>query len=87
MLSLPGMAERFAIITALLLERPTCIDCLCEKSGVKQARVKSMLARNSRVTRVHQEANGRCRSCGEQRPVVSVDSPGAYAGAVMNGRK
>jgi hypothetical protein len=69
------MPERFAIITALLLDRPTCIDCLCDKSGVKPARVNSILARIRRVMRVHRLPAGRCRACGEHRPVISIDAP------------
>ena len=69
------MPERFAIITGLLLDRPTCIECLCEKSGIKPTRVKSILARISTVMRVHQIENARCRACGEHRAVVSIGAP------------
>jgi len=69
------MPERFAIITALLLDRPTCIECLSEKSGMKLARVEGILARISRVMRVQREPSGRCRACGEYRPVVSIGGP------------
>ena len=69
------MRDGFAIITALLLDRPTCIECLSEKSGMKWGRVKVVLAGIGKVMRVHHVDNARCHACGEQRAVVSIDAP------------
>ena len=78
------MPERFAIITWLLLDRPTCMECLSEKSGIKPTRVKSILARISRVMQVRDLPAGRCRACGESRPVVFVEPPDATPSAGVN---
>ena len=67
------MPERFAIITWLLLDRPTCMECLSEKSGIKPTRVKGILARIGRVMQVHDVPVGRCRVCGEHRPVMFIE--------------
>lgn len=69
------MPERFAVITSLILERPLCIECICEKSGMKPARVNALLAKIGRVMKVRKFPKARCRSCGEDRPTVSIDSP------------
>lgn len=67
------MTERIAIITALILERPLCFDCLCAKAGMKPLSVNRLLGQIGRVVKVHRMPKARCRSCGENRPTVSVD--------------
>jgi hypothetical protein len=68
------MPHRSAIITALLLERPLCMDCVCAKSGMKPVRVNGVLANIGRVLNVRRLPQARCRACGEDRPTVSIDA-------------
>ena len=69
------MPENAAIVTALIMERPLCVDCLTEKSGARRAAVLDTLKRIERVLRLHREDERRCHGCGEIGPVVFVERP------------
>ncbi len=68
------MPHRAAIVTALLLQRPLCMECLCDKAGMKPVRVKATLAAISRALRVRHHDKARCRACGEYTATVSIDA-------------
>jgi hypothetical protein len=58
------MPETMAIITALILDRPLCPDCIAIKAGVGQARVEACLARTKNALTLRRDETGRCRACG-----------------------
>jgi hypothetical protein len=64
------MPEHAAIIAVLILERPMCVDCIADKANLPPADVKRYLdvIHRSLEVRSHE---GRCRTCGNQRPVFS----------------
>ena len=68
------MSEAAALVAALTLERPLCIDCLVLKSGLTATTVQETLTRVRRLVHVH-FSEDRCRACGNVGPVVSVDRP------------
>ena len=68
------MPEAAALVTALLVERPLCIDCLVVKAALTTAVVEETLARMARVLTVYRRED-RCRVCGSVGPVVSAQRP------------
>ena len=62
--------EESSLITALILDRPLCIDCIGTKATLIPAAVESYLAIMSRVLRIDR-AEGECSSCGATTLVVS----------------
>jgi hypothetical protein len=69
------MPERAAtLVTALILDRPTCLDCIAQKTGLPMTEIGATLFRVRAFLRVHEE-EGRCRACGETKRVVSISRP------------
>jgi hypothetical protein len=68
------MAHRAALITALILERPLCIRCIQEKSGLRPPSLRTTLSNIRTVLRVRRE-HGRCRACGIVTSIVSLHRP------------
>jgi hypothetical protein len=68
------MLDRMAIIMSLLLEDPTCLDCLVHRSGLLRADVQLALARIAKALDVQREA-GRCRNCHAVKRVWSLERP------------
>lgn len=58
---------------ALIVERQLCMQCISMKSGLSSADVDAALEKIRHVMVVTSVADGRCRSCGIQGQVVSVD--------------
>jgi len=69
------MPDIVALVTALILDRPTCMLCLTEKSGRTAEQASAALGVIERVMKVHREANGRCHACGVVGLVVYSDRP------------
>jgi len=67
------MPEHAALITVLILERPTCIECVATKVDMTAQSVLAYLERMSRTVNVQSSANDRCRSCGVVGRVVSIN--------------
>lgn len=67
------MPRRAAIITALILERPLCIECLSAKSGMKPPAIERLLARISSAVNVRRCPRTRCRACGDIQTTISID--------------
>jgi len=65
------MAERAALITALILGRPLCARCIQERTGFTAATVRASLATIGKVLTVRRE-QGRCRTCGTMTRVLSL---------------
>jgi hypothetical protein len=68
------MPDRAALITALILDRPTCLPCIAEKSLVTEERAATGLAAIASALVLHQHT-GRCVVCGETTAVHSVGRP------------
>ena len=66
------MPERAAtLVTALILERPTCLDCLADKTDLPLTEIGATLFRVRALLRLREE-EGRCRACGETKRVISL---------------
>jgi heterodisulfide reductase subunit C len=68
------MPERTALITALILDRPMCLDCIAEKSLVTDERAEEALAAIA-IALVLRRETGRCIACGVVTAVCSVGRP------------
>jgi len=57
------MPEKGALLAVLIMERPLCVDCISEKSGLITDEVEPFLARiESKVAL--SRGKDRCRGCG-----------------------
>ena len=65
------MADRAALIAALIMERPLCVSCISSKTGLTHGEVESYLTRIEGVVAVKQ-ALDRCRTCGSLGPVFAL---------------
>jgi hypothetical protein len=68
------MQERAALVTAIILERPTCMTCLSQKTGLSVADVDATLLRIQGALRVYR-VPGQCRACGATLEVISIARP------------
>jgi hypothetical protein len=66
------MHDTAALITAIILDRPLCLDCIALKAGVGPATADASLAR---IKNVLTEETGRCRACGTIGMVFSARQP------------
>ena len=64
------MSDSIASVTALILERPTCMSCLTQKSGRTSEEARIALEVIETVMTVHREPSGRCHACGNVGLVV-----------------
>jgi hypothetical protein len=69
------MPDTTAIVTALITDRPMCMDCLVTKSGSPSRVVESTLAAIRHVLAVHRDPQARCRACGKTGLVIYLDRP------------
>ena len=60
-----------SIVTRLILDRPTCIDCIAKKSGLTVRQAEATLDMIEDALRVFREPD-RCRVCEEMKRVFSV---------------
>ena len=70
------MPDRAALVTALILARPLCGDCLAASSGVGWRTLDATLTTVAGVLRLRR-AIDRCRTCSIMTTVLSVDRPAA----------
>jgi hypothetical protein len=69
---MPNLAP---LVTALILDRPTCVDCIASKSGLSARRTATVIERIAKVLTLHHQV-GRCRACGRMdADVMFVDRP------------
>ena len=64
------MPDSIASVTALILERPTCMSCLAEKSGYTSEEARIALEVIETVVTVHRDPSGHCHACGSVGLVV-----------------
>ena len=60
-----GVPERSALVTALILERPTCLSCIGERGGLPLDAVDTVLTVIARVLQLNGDREAVCRHCGE----------------------
>lgn len=68
------MPDRAALVTALILDRPMCVDCIAEKSGRSVSALVATLNTVQTVLVLH-SAVDRCQACGVVTAVFSIDRP------------
>jgi hypothetical protein len=66
--------EQAAIMTALILERPMCVECIATKANMSMSEAQRYLQIITRAVPVVMD-KGRCRTCGESRATFSVRRP------------
>jgi hypothetical protein len=66
------MPQNAALITALIIERPLCLDCIAAKASLSDEEVRSALGAIERALEVQYGDPDRCRACGTVGPVVSL---------------
>jgi hypothetical protein len=70
------MPEASALIAALILERPMCLECITMRSPVTgDKNTEDRLDIIARAVRLHREKSGRCRACGITTHVFWIERP------------
>jgi hypothetical protein len=69
-----AMPSNTALITALILERPLCMECLKAKANLSEMEIGVALAMIQAALSVHME-EWRCRACGTIGVVIHSDRP------------
>jgi hypothetical protein len=69
------MPERAALVTALVMERPLCVDCIAAKIACGVAEVEAALARIGTVLVLHRHEMEHCRACGMAGVAFSLERP------------
>jgi hypothetical protein len=65
------MPERLPLVAGLILERPLCVTCISEKSGLTAAEIEPFLGRIANAIYV-KSGTDRCRACGRSTLVYSL---------------
>ena len=68
------MPDRAALITALILDQPMCLDCIGGELGLSRSDVDATLI-GVRLILVLQAKMEQCRACGAVTTVHSIDRP------------
>ena len=68
------MSDRAALITALILERPLCLNCIADKSLVTVERATQVLETIETALVLARET-ARCTACGTTTAVYAVGRP------------
>src|SRR5438552_3363954 len=66
-----ALPDKPALIAVLLVERPTCLDCISQKAGVSTIeadRCLTVIGTALELWRSHD----RCQTCGQKRAVYSL---------------
>jgi hypothetical protein len=58
------MPETVAMVTALILERPMCLDCIARKASISLNDVEAAFLHIARVVGLRRFTSERCRACG-----------------------
>jgi hypothetical protein len=58
-------------ISALIVERPVCVECLADKTGIEQSGVEAYVARMAMTVVIYTET-GPCSICAKVERVVSI---------------
>jgi hypothetical protein len=66
------MTNPAALITALILDHPLCIDCLATKSGLSDAELETAVTRIAQSLVLRRRPD-RCRACGETAATFTLE--------------
>jgi hypothetical protein len=69
------MPEHSSLITALILERPMCLDCLARRAGMSVDAARTVLTVIGRALRLNRDDASPCRSCEKLGTVFHVERP------------
>ena len=75
-----AMPDVSTLVTALILERPLCMPCIAEKSGLTSERARAALEVVESFLKVYRDLNGRCHACGVSGVVAYSDRPAQSRG-------
>ena len=59
----PAVPEITAVVMALIIERPMCVECIAARAQVPADTIKSYIDRMRASVHI-QDGSGRCRTCG-----------------------
>ena len=65
------MPRHAAVIAVLIIDRPTCLECIATKGALSPAKVERYLEEIGSGLELRQ-GEDRCRVCGEPRTVFSL---------------
>ncbi len=69
------MIERVALITALILDRPMCLECITTRAAMSREEIVAIIELIEGGVTVHHEVRP-CAACrNDDRPTVSVAQP------------
>ena len=68
------MSATAAVVAAMILDRPLCVPCLYDRSGMLSGEVDAALTALTGVLKL-QRGVDRCRACGTTGQVVSIARP------------
>jgi len=68
------MPERYAAIAVLIMEHPTCLDCIASKNGLDGVQAQRLLDVMGQSVKLHAHED-RCDACGTHRTVFSMRRP------------
>jgi hypothetical protein len=68
------MPNHAALITALILDHPTCVRCLAVKSSMTLVALDTTIGAIETALVLHRTLD-RCRACGATETVLSVSRP------------
>ena len=71
------MPGHSSLITALILERPMCLECLARRAGLTVEAAHTVLAVIGRALRLHRDESSPCRACEKIGVVFHVERPSA----------
>jgi hypothetical protein len=66
-----ALRDKPALIAMLLVERPTCLDCISQKAGVSTIEADRYLTVIGTTLKLRR-TDDRCHACGEHKPVYSL---------------
>jgi|RhiMetdeSRZDD1v2_1073273.scaffolds.fasta_scaffold02709_8 hypothetical protein len=66
--------DKASLIALLLIERPMCLDCICEKVGVSTIEGDRYLTTIGAALAL-QRSEEQCSRCGKTSPVYSLNHP------------
>ena len=69
------MPETAAMITALIMERPMCLDCIAGKTSTSLNDVEAAFLHIGRVLHLQRFTSERCRACGTIGLAFAVTRP------------
>jgi hypothetical protein len=69
------MPEKAALITALIMERPLCMDCIVARATATTNDVEASFLRIQHVMELRRADMERCRTCGTIGVVFSLGRP------------